>query len=425
MERTFQMPYGRRTIPLTVRAREIETLEAAAPTPIADLAAVFRDAVERPIDSPPLRELIAPDDRVTLVVSDLTRSWMHQERFCPLLTAYLHDELGVPYENIVILVAVGTHRAMTEPELRRLVTDAVFDRVRVVNHDCEGPLEWVGTTSRGTDVRVNPLVVGRKVILLGGTVHHFFAGYGGGRKSIVPGVSGRETIMQNHAHALDPLLPRSNPLCGLGVTAGNPVHEDMLEAAALVNPVFGLNIVVDAHGELLALPGGHWKTAWEESCRLVDRFNGVPFTEKADAVVVSSGGFPKDLNLYQGCKGLINGYQALREGGELVFLSECPEGGGPAEFFDWSRYLPDRLDAALRADFTVAGYIFYVCVEIARNAHVRMVSELPAEVLGPMGIAEGVQPERFPSVLDFGDKRVIVMPNGGGTVPMLQKEPDA
>lgn len=422
MEQTFQMPYGERTIPVTVRAREIEVLDAVTPPPIEDIPSAFLRAIEADaIDSRPLKELIAPTDEVTIVVSDLTRAWMHQERVCPLLLDYLHDALGVAYEQIVFLVAEGTHRSLTEAELRRLVTDRVFEAVRVVNHDCDGPLTSVGVTSRGTPVAVNPLVVGRKVILLSGTVHHFFAGYGGGRKSILPGVSGRETIMRNHAHALDPLLPRSNPLCGLGVTALNPVNEDMMEAAALVAPVFGINMVVDGEGRLLALPSGHWRTAWEESCRLVDAFSGVPLTRRADAVVVSSGGFPKDLNLYQGCKGLINGSQALAPGGEIVFFSECPEGGGPEEFFGWSQYLPDGLDAALRAGFTVAGYIFYVCVEIARNAKVRMISGLPESVLTTMGVADNTPPADFSGVLDFGDKRVIVMPHGGSTVPMLRE----
>ncbi len=421
MERSFDFAYGTGSIPLTVKAGRIDVIESVAPAPIEDLPEAFRRAVEEDaVDSAPLRELIGPADEVTVVISDITRAYMHQERICPLVLDYLHDTCGVPYENIVYLVAVGTHRQQTAEELPKVASPYVAERVRVLNHDCDGDLAYVGATSRGTRVEVNPLVVGRKVILLGGTVHHFFAGYGGGRKSILPGVAGRATIMQNHAHALDPLAARPNPLCGLGVTALNPVHEDMAEAAALVNPVFGINLVCDGQGRHLALPSGHWLHAWEESCALVNRINGVPIPEKADAVVVCAGGFPKDINLYQSCKSLINGFQALKPGGRLIFISECREGGGPAEFFGWSQHLPDGLDAALRADFTVAGYIFYECVAIADHAQVHVLSALDPADLRAMHMIPHADAQALESLLDFGDQHVIVMPRGANTVPLIQ-----
>ena len=235
MEQKFDFAYGNGAIPLMVRAGQIDVIESVTPEPIADLREAFRAAVEEDaIGGVTLKDAVQPADLVTVVISDITRAYMHQERVCPLLLDYLHDVIGVPYENIVYLVAVGTHRQQTPEELQRVASPYVAERVQVINHDCDGELVRVGVTSRGTEVDVNPLVVGRKVILLGGTVHHFFAGYGGGRKSILPGVAGRATIMQNHAHALDPAAPQPNPLCGLGVTMLNPVHEDMAEAAAMV-----------------------------------------------------------------------------------------------------------------------------------------------------------------------------------------------
>ncbi|MGN1368879.1 MAG: nickel-dependent lactate racemase [Aristaeellaceae bacterium] len=422
MEKQFAFAYGNGTIPMTVRAGRIDVIESVTPAPIGNLQEAFRRAVEEDaIDSAPLRELVQAQDQVTVVISDVTRAYMHPERICPLLLDYLHDVCGVPDGNIVFLVAVGTHRAQTEEEFRRLVTPEVAARVRVVNHDCDGDMVRLGVTSRGTQVEVNPLVVGRKVILLGGTVHHFFAGYGGGRKSILPGVASRKTIMQNHAHALDPMAAQPNPLCGLGVTMLNPVHEDMAEAAGLVGPVFGINMIVDGQGRHLALPSGHWLAAWQESCRLVDRFNGVDIPSRADAVVVCAGGYPKDINLYQSCKSLINGFQAVKPGGRLIFISQCSEGGGPAEFFGWSRYLPDNtLDAALRANFTVAGYIFYECVAIADNAQVHVLSALDPADLTAMHMHPHTDPAQVQQLLDFGNQHVIVMPRGANTVPMVK-----
>lgn len=421
MEKQFDFAYGGGTLPLTVKAGRIDVIESVTPAPISDLAEAFRRAVEEDaIGSAPLRELVKPDDQVTVVISDITRAYMHPERICPLLLDYLHDVCGVADEHIVFLVAVGTHRAQTAEEFVRLTSAYVANRVKIVNHDCDGETERVGVTSRGTEVDVNPLVVGRKVILLGGTVHHFFAGYGGGRKSILPGVSSRKTIMQNHAHALDPLAAQPNPRCGLGVTMLNPVHEDMAEAAALVGPVFGINMIVDGQGRHLALPSGHWMAAWQESCKLVDRFNGVEIPAQADAVVVCAGGYPKDINLYQSCKSLINGFQAVKPGGRLIFISQCSEGGGPAEFFGWSRFLPDNtLDTALRANFTVAGYIFYECVAIADNAEVHVLSALDPADLTAMHMHPHTDPAELASLLDFGDQQVIVMPRGTNTVPMI------
>ena len=422
MEMQFDFAYGNGSIPLTVKAGKIDVIESFTPAPIDDLAEAFRRAVEEDaIGSPALKDVVSATDEVTVVISDITRAYMHQERICPLLLDYLHDVCGVPYEHIVYLVAVGTHRKQTEEEFARIASPYVAERVRILNHDCDGELVRVGVTSRGTEVEVNPLVVGRKVILLGGTVHHFFAGYGGGRKSILPGVAGRKTIMQNHAHALDPAAPQPNPLCGLGVTAVNPVHEDMAEAAALVGPVFGVNMIVDGQGRHLALPSGHWLASWQESCALVDKFNGVNIPQQADAVVVCAGGYPKDINLYQSCKSLINGFQAVKKGGKIIFISECREGGGPAEFFGWSQYLPDNtLDAALRAHFTVAGYIFYECVAIADSAEVHVLSELDPADLTAMHMYPHAAAEEIQALMDFGDQHVIVMPRGANTVPMTK-----
>ncbi len=419
----FELGYGEKRISATVRASHIEVLEAVTPPPIAHLPEAFRAAVEEnAIESEPLKALLTPADEVTVVISDITRAWMHQDRICPLLMDYLHDVVGLPYEHIVFLVALGTHRPMTDAELRRLTGERVLHHVRVLNHEADQPLRHLGVTSRGTKVAVSPWVVGRKVILMGGTVHHLLAGYGGGRKSILPGVAGDLTIRQNHIHALHQTEPRSSDDVGMGVLHGNPVHEDMMEAAAMVAPVFGINLVVDGRGDHIALPSGHYIAAWEESCRLVDRFNGVSIAERFDAVVVSCGGFPKDLNLFQASKTMINARQAVKDGGRVVFLAECPEGGGPAAFFGWSKPLAEgRLDAALREDFTIAGYVFYVCCEIAAHTDFHMLSRLPADVLHPMRI-HGIDEAELPALLDFGGGRVAVMPYGSSTVPMQKVE---
>jgi nickel-dependent lactate racemase len=234
---------------------------------IPNLEEAFLDAIEnKVIGTKPLKELITPEDLVTIVVSDITRSWMRQGDILTLLGHYLHDKMNIPFENIVVLVALGTHRKSTEAEHRIIAGEYLYERCRVLDHDCDAPCTFIGTTSRGTHVRVNPLAVGRKVIVVGGTVHHMMAGFGGGRKNILPGISSRETISENHSRALDPNLPHSDIHVGCGLLNKNPIHEDMDEAAALLDTTFSINIVVSSNGKHSGLFCGKLHEAWTASC---------------------------------------------------------------------------------------------------------------------------------------------------------------
>jgi Uncharacterized conserved protein len=420
----MSLKYGETSVDISFKgASSVRILQGESISGDMDLKEVFIKAItEECIESPALRELLAPDDLVTIVISDITRFWMRQDRISSLLVEYLHGTLGIPYENIAILVAIGTHRMQTEEELKKLVTPQVYDNVKVLNHDCmASDMKYVGTTSFGTQVYVNPLAVGRKVILIGGTIHHLMAGYGGGRKSILPGISAKSTINQNHIHSLSPTLPRSNPLIGMGLVENNPVNEDMNEAAALVAPVFGINIVMDNQSGNCRLVCGHFAKAWEESCRVVQEMMGIPIDYKADIVVVSCGGYPKDINLYQGVKSLINAAEAVKEGGTIIFLAECREGGGAPAYFSWIEPLRrGTLDPDLRKDFSIAGYIFYASCEAMGKCDVYMLTKIPAETLDGMKVHTFTDIGDLLSQVDFIGKTVYVMPYGGYTVPYIK-----
>lgn len=418
----YTVAYGGSTVSFEVtgaaslRVLKGAQLSAAEPYDQAFLRAVGPDAVE----SPPLSQLVGADDLITVVISDITRFWMRQDRVCAQLIPYLHG-LGVPYENMVIVVALGTHRPQTPEELERLVSPEVYKLVRVVNHDCMAQdLEYVGTTSLGTEVYVNSLAVGRKVILVGGTVHHVMAGYGGGRKSVLPGISGNRTIVQNHLHCLSPDMPKSNPLIGMGLLSDNPVNEDMNEALLLVAPIFGINVVMDSQTGNCRLICGHHTKAWEESCRVVHEMMGVAIPKKADIVVVSCGGSPRDMSLYQSVKSLFNAAQAVKDGGQLIFLAECPEGGGAPDYFDWIAPLRrGTLDPELRQSFTIAGYIFYATCEVVRRTDTRMLTAMPPALVDGMGMQVFSDMETLMKGVDFTGKDVYLMPYGGSTVPFL------
>ncbi len=423
MDATVTLGYGNESVEIEIKgAASVETILPKPMSEITDLPEAFRRSVEEgAIGGKTLKNTIAAEDDVTIVVSDITRSWMHQDKVMPLLVSYLHDRIGVPYENMVIVIALGTHRKSTEEEFRRICSAEVCNKVKVVDHDCDAPdLMYVGTTSRGTEVMVNPLVVGRKVIVMGGTVHHMMAGFGGGRKNLLPGVAGRKTIRQNHERALDPDKAMTDARVGCCKLRDNPIHEDMMEAAHLVNADFGINLVVASSGVHSGIFSGDMDLAWEASCDYQRNCYEIPVPQEADIVLCSSGGYPKDMNLYQGCKGMLNAMRALRPGGTMLWTCKCPEGGGTPDYFNWLEPLKEgRLEQALRADFTIGGYIFFLTVEqLNKAAHVYTLTELDPKMVEPMGMEAGQDLTELVKKIDFTGKKVYVLPFAGRVVPV-------
>ena len=385
-----------------------------------DIRAGLVESLENPIGAKPLREEIPAGARVALVVSDMSRFWMRQDLVIPHLVAYLHTACGVPYERLTIVVANGTHLGGSEQELRTLVTPEVFDRVKVENHDCEAKdLVYLGTTAHDTPVWINHTVAAADfVVCLGACTHHIMAGFGGGRKSILPGVSGLQTIRHNHAYSLDPGALRSNPKIGNGVLEGNPLHEDMCEAAAMLPHLFMVNLVMNAQMQLCAIFSGHYLKSWEEGCRLVNKIYQVDVPEQADAIVTSCGGFPKDISLYQGTKTIDNVESGLKPGGTLILMIEAPEGGGPEEYFGWCKNLLDgTIEQRLREAFTVAGYIFFQNCEQAQRQKIFLYSSIPDEQVRPMGMRSFSDMTELLKEAKLDGKSIYVIPNGATVVP--------
>ena len=420
-----ELKYGRSTVKLDVsKAQSVSYLYGNDMPCIENLEAAFQHAVTDGCVGAPLKARLQMGDQVTVILSDITRFWMRQDKICELLVKYLKNECGIATENIAVLIALGTHRPMKDSELEMLSSPYVYARCRVVNHNCDAQdLVDIGTTRYGNHVEVHPLCVGRKVITVGGTVHHLMAGYGGGRKSILPGVCSRATIRRNHAMALDPHAAHSSVLIGSGKLTQNPIHEDMDDAAALVNPVMGINIVANAMNEHAGLFCGDFQEAWQKSCAFCQKYYGKEIAAESDVVIASCGGYPKDLNLYQGVKSLLNGVNALKKGGTFVFLCECTEGGGAPDFFDWTKPLAEgRLDEALRGAFTIAGYIFYAsCEAIQKAGRFLMLSEIAPDKVRDMRIEAYSDIAQIENVLDLQGKTVTVIPYGGYVLPQNQQ----
>ena len=350
---------------------------------------------------------------------------MRQDKVIPPLVTYLNERCGVADSHLTILVANGTHDGGDEKELRTLVTDAVFDRVRVVNHDCNAPdLVSIGTTPHGTHVRVNAEAArADKVICLGACTHHVMAGFGGGRKSILPGISAMDSICHNHAYALDPACLRSNPRIGNGKLVDNPLNDDMCEAAGLVPNLYMVNLVMNAEMKLAEIYAGHYLHSWRKACEAVDRIYRVEVPERADVIVASCGGFPKDMSLYQGTKTIDNVESGLKKGGTLILLIEARDGGGPAEYFDWIDELQNgTMEKRLREHFTVPGYIFLLNCEQAHRYNIMMLTKVKQETVAPMGLKAYNSVDELMAAADLTGKKIYVIPNGSTVVPHVKGE---
>lgn len=423
MKKDYVFRYGDGTVTIPLEENNVTVLHGQETPPAKDIRQLVLDALAHPIDAPLLENWILPGERVALIISDMSRFWMRQDKVIPHVVDYLLNQCGVQADHLTIVVANGTHSGGDEKELRTLVTDAVYDRIRVVNHDClASNLTTIGTTSYGTVVRIAPEVANAdRVIALGACAHHVMAGFGGGRKSILPGVSAMDTICHNHALALDDSEFRSNDLIGNGKLEGNPLNDDMCQAAGMVKNLFVMTLVMNTDMQLAEIYAGHYMSSWLKACEAVDRIYRVEVPEKADVIVASCGGYPKDMSLYQGTKTIDNIETGLKRGGTLILLIEARDGGGPAEYFDWNTYLQDgTMEKRLREHFTIPGYIFLLNCEQAHRYNIMMLSSVPQELVAPMGLRSYQSVAQLMADADLEGKRIYVIENGSTVIPYVK-----
>ena len=422
MMKEYTFAYGEGTVRASLPEEQVlGVLTGKAVPPLEDIGAALEQALDHPVEAQPLTSFARNGHRVAIVVSDITRFWMRQDLVVPHLIRYLNERCGVPDRDIVIVVATGTHTHGTDEEMKRLITPEVFGRVRSVYHDCQAEdLTDIGVTPHGNRILINHEVAAAdRVICLGACSHHVMAGYGGGRKSILPGVSALSTIRYNHLFSLDEKEFRSSSRIGNCVTRGNPLNEDMCEAAGLLPHLFMISLVMNADMKLAAVIAGHYLRSWEAGCRMIDSFYKITVPQKADAVIASCGGYPKDMSLYQGTKCIDNVEFCLKKGGTLILMMEARDGGGPEEFFGWNRNLLDgTFEHRLRTQFTIPGYIFLLSCEQARRYRIMLLSTIPAETLRPIGMESYQDMDALLKAADLSGKSIYVIPNGNTVMPI-------
>ncbi|MGE5483573.1 MAG: nickel-dependent lactate racemase [Ignavibacteriales bacterium] len=417
----IQLGYGHGEMTLRIdRRRSLCLLRPVTPRVTRGAREVIREALEKPIGSTRLRE-IASGRRVAIIASDITRP-------CPtslMLPEVVRElnEAGVPDRDITVVFGLGIHRGHTTQERQGLAGASMHARLHCVDSD-PGDTIRVGVTKRGTPVDVfKPVVDAGLRICLGNIEPHYFAGYSGGGKAIMPGVCGRSSIEGNHSQMLD-----SGAVAGQ--VDGNPVRADIDEAASLVGVDFILNVVLDESKRVVGAVAGDLMAAHRHGCGIADGVYKTRVPAPADVVVVAAGGHPKDLNLYQAQKSLENAQHALKDGGTLVLVAACTEGLGDRVFERWLNEArsPREVMERIRHRFELGGHKAVAIARVVERARVFLVSDLPDHLvrrvwMKPFKTAEEALEtalnEQGPGAM------VTVIPHGGSTLPEIAGSPSS
>jgi lactate racemase len=388
---------------------------------LGDEQAAFETAVRQPIGSAPLRELAKPTDTVAIVIADITRP-SPSERLVPWIMAELSH---VPREQFVIVNGTGSHRANTSEELVQMLGAEVVETVRIVNHNAfdDDTLTHLGRTSYGGDIWVNNDYLNADVRIVTGFIEpHFFAGFSGGPKGVVPGVAGIKTIM--HLHNAEMI---GHPNSTWALLEGNPVQGEIREAVAMAPPHFMVNVAVNTKRHISAVWAGHYIEAHEVGCRFVAEHATRPVDEPFDVVISTNSGYPLDQNLYQTVKGMSAAARIVKPGGAIIAVSECSDGlpaHGNYKDLLRMRPTPHELLAMIEApDFALYDqWQAQSQALVQRKAEVYLYSSLAPEVVRDAMITPTDSVEGTLGILleRFGlEARVAVLPEGPQTVPFL------
>lgn len=415
------LAYGQGYLPVTL-PDEITTVIQPSHTPgLNDERAAVRKALSQPVGCLPLWEWIKPGDRVCIVFTDLTRATPNH-RLIPWLLEYLAE---LPKEQITLVNALGTHRPNTRPELEKLLTPRVVHEYKVINHEPENPdaLVQVGTTSDGTPALINRHVVEADVRIVTGFIEpHFFAGFSGGPKGIMPGVAGLETVMSNHG-----ARNIGDPKSAFGITVGNPIWEEMRDIALRVGPSFLLNVSLNEERQITGVFAGDLLEAHKVGIEFVRKSAMQKVKAPFDLVVTTNSGYPLDLNLYQGVKGMSAAARIVQDQGTIILACECREGvpaNSPLDKLLRSAGSPEQILALLSSPGFVRPEQWQAQIQalIQRRASVLVYSSLSEETIRAAHLTPCRDIERTvqETLQRLGPQaRVAVLPQGPLTIPYL------
>jgi nickel-dependent lactate racemase len=375
-----------------------------------------RRALNNPIGSKKLKELVSSQDKVIILVSDVSRPCPSYSLLPPILKEL--NEAGLSNDQITIVFGLGVHRKQTEEEKKKLVGEEVYNQVKCIDHDIDNCVK-IGTTKRGNQVFIFKKVLDADFVIATGNLEfHYFAAYSGGAKAIAPGVCGRETIACNHKHFLEPKAKA-------GLIKGNPVREEIEEIGEMVGINFMVNAVLNSHKKVVKVVAGDVTKAHREGAEYINNIFGVKIDDLADIVITSPGGYPKDIDLYQTHKAMENAKLAVKKGGIIIVAGECRDGLGEESFTEAlnGKLSPFELMEELKNNFILGRHKASRIANINLNTEIYLVSNLADEIKKNLFIKsfDSLEEAFSEAVKVQGENvKVLVMPYGSSTLPVFK-----
>ena len=375
-------------------------------------------SLEDPINTSSLEQLTKEKDpnSVVIIVNDVSRATPYKIMLPPLLNKL--QQSGVAKEDISLIIATGIHEPNTEEQNRNIFGDQIVDNYRLVSHNPDQNLVDLGKLSSGNRLYLNQEVVEADLLITTGVITpHYFAGFSGGRKSILPGVAGRESIQFNHSRMV-------NLIGDLPPIKENPISQEMIEAANLVGVDFILNVVTNSKKDIVEVVAGDLETAWLTGVKESADMYHVELEKKVDVAIVSAGGYPKDINIYQSQKALDNADGAVKEGGTIVLLAECRAGLGEEIFEDWlqdSKQPEDNVER-IKEKFIIGGHKAFAISKVVLEKEFILISELKQEITEMMFATKVDSLYEALTIINnkYDNYESIVLPQGGLTVPVIR-----
>lgn len=413
----IKLGYGKEKVNVRIPDSNVQAVLAPNHVEIESMGVdEVKRAIQNPVGSDRLNDIVKKGERVCIITSDITRP-MPSKLVLPIVIDELNDG-GVEDGDITVVFALGNHRAHTEDEKQYLAGDA-YGRVRCIDSD-QTKMANLGTTTFGTPVDVFEEVANAdRVICLGNIEYHYFAGYSGGAKAIMPGVSTAAAIQANHSRMVE-------ETSAAGKIEGNNVRSDIDEVAQFRSIDFIVNVVLDENKQIIRAVAGHYIKAHRQGCAFLDTLYKVEIEKKADIVLVSAGGYPKDINLYQAQKALDNCKHAVKDDGIIILVASCKEGLGEEVFERWmcDAKSPDDMVEKIQQCFELGGHKAAAIGMVRQRADIWLVSDMDSDFVRSIFMTpfDNVQNALYAALCKTGDKAVvIVMPYGGSTLPMVKQ----
>jgi len=419
----IRLAYGKRGLDINLPEEGLTIIEPEFVPGLSNEKKAFIDSLRRPLGSPPLKELIKRKDSIAIVFSDITRP-VPNRRIIPWLLEEL-ESLGK--ERVVLINATGMHRLNTTEELTEMLGEEVVRNYRIINHDSQNKagMVYLGKTKTGGEVWINRDYMRADIKILTGFIEpHFFAGFSGGPKSVLPGISGERTVMHNHSTKM-----LNNPKANWGITSGNPLWEEIREVALMTKPAFIINVTLNKEKEITRIFSGEMNLAHGSGVKFARKtaMRSVPYL--FDLVITSNSGYPLDLNLYQTVKGMSAASQIVKEGGTIICVSECsdgiPEHGNYRHILQMGKNPEEILKIVESPGFSMFDqWEAQIQAKIQIRARVYLYSQLAEKEvvachLEPINDVEATVAK---IKKESGDNlRIAVLPEGPMTIPYLSR----